>query len=324
MKSGKARVGLVRGDDRRRNVRHALDLVREDVAPRVREQVLLKPNFLSADVQLASTHPDAMRGTIDFLLELPDPPREIIVAEGANERFTGQAFENFGYPRLTKEFPVPVRLLDLHNEEDWVETGILLADRSEATVRMSRTVLDCPCTISVAVAKTHDVCVVTLALKNMIMGSLHKDDRIRMHGYASHADRVLPREAQTMGINLARVARHLAPDIAVVDGTTALQGNGPGGTDGVELGMAVASADVLAADAVAASVMGFDPKELGALHYADKLGFGTADPERIEVLGARIEDVRHPVVPHESTARQLQWREAGAEEKYLGLAHRGA
>ncbi|PPR20006.1 MAG: hypothetical protein CFH40_02125, partial [Alphaproteobacteria bacterium MarineAlpha10_Bin3] len=41
-----------------------MDLVREDLVPKIREQVMLKPNFLSSTNQLASSHADALRGAI--------------------------------------------------------------------------------------------------------------------------------------------------------------------------------------------------------------------------------------------------------------------
>ena len=67
----KARVSLVHGGDRRANVFNALELVRADVESRLADQVMLKPNFLSSDNQLASSHVDALRGVLDFLLTAP-------------------------------------------------------------------------------------------------------------------------------------------------------------------------------------------------------------------------------------------------------------
>ena len=58
------KVGLAKTGRRRSNVFEALDNIRDDLTPRVREQVLLKPNFLSSTNQLASSHPDAMRGRL--------------------------------------------------------------------------------------------------------------------------------------------------------------------------------------------------------------------------------------------------------------------
>ena len=308
------KVGLAKTGRRRSNVFEALDNIRAELTPKVREQVLLKPNFLSSTNQLASSHVDAMRGALDFLLSTPQPPQEVIIAEGANEKFSGEAFQIFGYEALQAEYDVPIRLIDLHQETEWVETKVFLAGRDEETVRMPKTVLDCPCTISVAIAKTHDAGVVTLAMKNMIMGTLHKEDRIKMHGYHSHADRVLPREAQTLNINLLRVSRHLRPDIAIVDGTVGLQGNGPGGTDSVPLGIAVVSGDVFAADAVTSKAMGFEPLESGLFHYANEMGYGTTDLSKIEIAGPAVETVATSFKPHETTQQQFQWQEANSED----------
>ena len=308
------KVGLAKTGRRRSNVYEALNNIRDDITPKVREQVLLKPNFLSSTNQLASSHVDVMRGAIDFLLSTPQPPREIIIAEGANESFSGEAFQIFGYEALQAESDVPVRLIDLHQETEWVKTSVYLADRESDTVRMPKIVLDCPCTISVAIAKTHDAGVVTLAMKNMIMGTLHKEDRIKMHGYHSHADRELPREAQSLNINLLRLSRYLKPDIAIVDGTVGLQGNGPGGTNSVPLGIAVASGDVFAADAVTSKTMGFEPMDIGLFNYANELGYGTADLNRIDIIGPDVASVAIPFKPHETADLQFQWQEDEASE----------
>ena len=93
-----------------------------------------------------------------------------------------------------------------------------------------------------------------------------------MHGYPSHAERVLPSEAEVLNVNLIRLAQYLKPDIGIVDGTVGLQGNGPGGTDAVPMGAAAASADVFAVDAVMAKAMGFEPMELGPFALRRHLG----------------------------------------------------
>mgnify|MGYP002867342197 CR=1 FL=1 len=293
-----------------------MDLVREDLVPKIREQVMLKPNFLSNENQLASSHADAMRGVIDFLLSCPEPPAEILIAEGGNEDHSGQCFENFAYQALVDEYDLEVQLIDLNQETKWETIPIYLADRSEYLVHMPKTVLDCPCTISMAIAKTHDVCCVTLALKNMIMGTIRKEDRVKMHGYPAHKERELPTEAQRMNVNLIRLASYLTPDIAVIDGTVGLQGNGPGGEDAVDLGVAAAGVDVYATDAVMAKCMGFEPMTLGLLAYANDLGLGVAELEKIDVLDTAIEDVATDFKPHEKNEQQLQWQDDQAE-RYL-------
>lgn len=313
------KVGLAQTGDRRENVRQSMDLVRDDLTLRLADQVLLKPNFLSSTNQLASTHPDAIRGVIDFLLSTDTPPKEILIAEGANEAFSGEAFQNFAYTGLANDYDVPIHLIDLHQETAWQEETIYLADWEPYQVRMPKLVLDCPCTISVAVAKTHDVDVVTLALKNMIMGTLHQDDRVKMHGYLTHGDRQRPREAQILNMNLTRISHHLSPHIGVIDGTVGLQGNGPGGTNSVDLDIAVASADVFAADAVVTKAMGFNPWDIGLFQYATEIGLGIADLERIQVIGTHsLEEVAIPFEPHQWIDQQYQWQEPKARD-YLQL-----
>ena len=55
MATNQTRVGLARTGERRQNVFTALDYVRDDITPKLRDQVMLKPNFLSSTNQLAST-----------------------------------------------------------------------------------------------------------------------------------------------------------------------------------------------------------------------------------------------------------------------------
>lgn len=306
------KVALVRRENRKQNVYGALDLVREDVEQKLASQVMIKPNFLSASNQLASSHVDAARGIIDFLLSTASPPEKIMIAEGANEKYSGEAFETFGYHALLSEYDVPIELIDLNQEENWETTTIYLADRSPYTVHMPKTVLECPCTISLALAKTHDTCVVTLALKNMIMGTLRKIDRVKMHGFSSHHERKVPEESQAIHINLIRLARYLSPDISVIDGTVGLQGNGPGGTDALDFGIAAAGVDVFAVDAVMTQAMGFEPLELGLTHYGNKLGLGAADLANINVLETPINAVQRSFKPHETTNLQLQWQREDA------------
>lgn len=308
MSGDRSRVGLARETDRRTNVYTALDLVRDDVIPKLADRVIVKPNLFASTNQVTSTHVDAVWGVLDFLQTAPNPPSEIIVAEGGNEGYSGEAFDNYGYRALVDHAPFRVRLVDLNREEKWQEAEIVLADGNPYTVRMPRTVLDCPCTISLAVAKTHDVCGATLAFKNMVMGTLHRGDRVKMHGFSGHDKRELPREAQVLNVNLMRVARYLAPDIGVIDGTVGLEGNGPGGSESVPWGIAAASADTYAADAVVAKAMGFEPLDLGWLAYAHRLGYGIADLDEIEVLGTSIAAVATRFKRHETTDLQLQWR----------------
>jgi uncharacterized protein (DUF362 family) len=288
-----------------------MEAVGDEIAGRVVAPVLIKPNFLSSSNPLCTTHADAIRGALDFLAALPQPPGEVIIAEGANEPESGEAFRSFGYTELPAEYPFPIRLVDLNAETRWATCPIVLADGSQYHVHIPRTVLEAGCAISVAVAKTHDVLLTTLAYKNMVMGTLRKEDRVRMHGFNSHGERQMPREAQCLNANLIRVAPYLTPTVGIVDGTVGLQGNGPGGKDAVPLGVAAAGVDVFAVDAVMTRLMGFDPADVGMLQYAEEKGLGVTDERRIEVVGPPVDSLVRLFLPHEKAPLQRQWRTEG-------------
>lgn len=72
---------------------------------------------------------------------------------------------------------------------------------------------------------------------------------------------------------------------AVMDGTTAGDGPGPRTMRPVIKDVLLASGDQVAIDAVAASMMGFDPMTLPYIKLADEAGLGNGRRENIEVVG---------------------------------------
>ncbi len=72
---------------------------------------------------------------------------------------------------------------------------------------------------------------------------------------------------------------------AVMDGTTAGDGPGPRTMRPVIKDVMLASADQVAIDAVAASMMGFDPMTLPYIKLADEDGLGNGKRENIEIVG---------------------------------------
>ncbi|MGE5125697.1 MAG: DUF362 domain-containing protein [Betaproteobacteria bacterium] len=146
-----------------------------------------------------------------------------------------------------------------------------------------------------------------------------------IHGPAEGWLRLLPGEkpgfeTQPVGVRVPRtiVDENLARPVqlAIVDGIRTIRG-GEGwwnsGIGPIDPGVIVAGFNALSTDAVAASVMGFDPR---APHFtapfetrenhlliAEQAGVGTADLARIELRGARIGEVRTPF-----RAAGFQWR----------------
>jgi hypothetical protein len=87
-------------------------------------------------------------------------------------------------------------------------------------------------------------------------------------------------------VDLMIMQRELHPGIfAVMDGTVMGDGAGPR-TMVPRVGNTIlASADQVAIDAIAASIMGFDPLSIPYLRMCHERGLGVADPRDIEIVG---------------------------------------
>ncbi len=170
------RVAVVRSDNRRGAVAQALALIADELKPVVTTRTVLKPNLVSHKRQLPSTHADALSATLDALFA--SGADHVTVAEGASDARAG--FERFGHVR--EAIGRPVSFFDLNKDESsWDEIGLAASDGSPLTARLSRTIADAGCRVSLALAKTHVSSIVTLSLKNML-SSLHPSDRVMMHG----------------------------------------------------------------------------------------------------------------------------------------------
>lgn len=328
-------VALIQGNDRYANVRAALDLVADDITFEGRRQVLIKPNLVSHR-QLSATHPDALRAVLDFVRARYAGP--LLIAEGAALVNTWQSFAHFGYEALVA--PYDAVLVDL-NADETVPVQVYDRHLRPKTLRLARTVVDSDLRISVGPPKTHDAAIVTLSIKNMVMGSLvnptvatrdvpqHESlgtlDKLTPQWvrFSALADWVMARMAANnpsdkfsmhqgypvFNLNMAMLAPWVWPHLAVLDGFEAMEGPGPTKGDPVDWRVALAGTDALAVDAFTARLMGFDPNEIGYMHYCQRLGLSVADFADIKATG-NVEPVavQRQFKPHPGYRRQLKWR----------------
>jgi len=168
MTKQRSRVALVRGTTRYQTIAIGLDSISSEVHWPDKGYVLIKPNFVSTTRPLAATHVDAVRAILDFVRAHTDLP--IVIAEGAALSNTWEGFANFGYLPLPDEY-VNVSLQDLNAD---IPVSVQVYDRNfrPQTLHLARTVVEADLRISVGPPKTHDTVIVTLSLKNMVMGSL--------------------------------------------------------------------------------------------------------------------------------------------------------
>ncbi len=122
--------------------------------------------------------------------------------------------------------------------------------------------------------KTHSYTGYTGAMKNAFGGLLN---------YRRHYTHTWIHETL---VDLLAIGREIHSGMfAVMDGTTAGMGPGPRTVIPIDKNVILASADQVAIDAVAATMMGMDWKKLPCIALAHEHGLGVGDPGEIEIVG---------------------------------------
>ena len=290
----KPKVSVVRSDGHYDGVSKALSLIEDQVKESLkgRRQVLIKPNFVSTRRQLAATHVDAARAVLDTITKYYSG--RLIIGEGPASSSLKEGLVNFGYLELRDEYGV--EFVDL-NEDDYIEVEGFDSHFRPLRFRISKTAVESDYRVSLAIPKTHDTVIVTLTIKNMVVGSLVDHDKSKVHqGYKG------------INLNIAKLARYVMPNLGVVDGYIGMEGRGPVSGDPVDLRVAAASLHPISLDAVMTKIMGFDPSEIGYLYHLNRWGFGAINLDEVEVLGVPVGEVMRRFRPHPNYSEMLRWR----------------
>ena len=306
-----SKVGLTTGDNRADLAFRALQpfagQIKESIGDKL---VVLKPNNVSIEIQLAATHADTLEGVLEFLKSI-NKLKNVVIAESAAWGPTFDGFKNFGYFRLADKYKV--KLVDLDQDKIDILYVFDEKDFRPHPVRMSNMLLN-PDTyvISVARMKTHDRIIATLSLKNIVFGAPIKDPGFtygpgRKPG--SKIDKQIVHGGGFRGINynLFALATRLHPDLAVIDGFEGMEGNGPNNGTPVDHRICVASTDWLAADRVGIELMGIDFATVGYLNYCAQANLGVADLGKIEVIGEPVERHIKKYQLSKNIENQLVW-----------------
>jgi uncharacterized protein (DUF362 family) len=313
-----ARVALTTGADHAQMIFQSLVHIKDAVARAIGDRpVVIKPNNVAIDRLLAATPPESIEGILEFLKSI-GKDRNVIIAESAANGPTFEGFSNYGYTPLAQKYGA--KLVDLDQSETGLVRVVDQKDLQPHAVRVAKLLLDRNVfVISAAKIKTHDRVVATLSLKNIVVGAPVKhvgfrwgpgskpgawSDKPIIHGNGFHG----------LQYNLYAMAGQLRPDLAVIDGYEAMEGNGPTAGTPVPHRVAVSSLDWLAADRVAVALMGIDIARMGYLNYCAAAGMGEIDLARMEILGERVADHVRTYKLANNIDKQLQWMKPLAEE----------
>jgi len=230
--------------------------------------IVTHPVFAEAVLRLLKTFSDNITVGDDIMSHAPD------------------GFRISGFQQMCER--VGVRLVNLR-EGGFVEVecnGHFL-DK----IYLSKIALDADVIINLPKLKTHSLTVLTGGVKNMY-GMIPSGLRTRFHGeYVKKED---------FGQVLTDIFSAIRPQLTIMDGIVAMEGEGPASGGLRTLGVILASQDAVALDAVMAKMVGLNPMDIYTTRYCDERGFGVGNLDNVKVVGERlgsvaVSDFRAPV-----------------------------
>jgi uncharacterized protein (DUF362 family) len=293
-------VALAAGEDRRKTVYQALLAIDDQILPKLKtkKRVLIKPNDVNPSNQLACTHADALRGILDYLA--PRFKGQVTIGEVLGGGF--RAFQGLQYPDVIKEYNNRFRgieLVDFTEQNKFVTQPLLDQDAHVVPVHLAEAFFDPDAFImGSAMLKSHNYAVVTMSIKNMVLGAPARTEKAYYHaGF------------HLIHYNMLVTAQAMQPfwGATVIDGHEGMEGNGPSQGIPVASRLAIASTDFVAADRVGVECMGVDPKWVGYLRYCGQVGLGNYDLAKIDIRGPEIATVQKKYQLASDVDRQLAW-----------------
>ncbi len=265
-------------------------------------KVLVKPNLLMAiePEKGIDTHPEIVRSVIKLLKEINC---EIFVGDGPSVwgnqaenvddvyqrsgirpvcQQEGVSLVKFEHKRWRKNFPLTT----------WLD--------------------NCDYLVSLPKFKTHDLTLLTGAVKNLfgLVWGTHKTELHKKYFQPEEFNRIL--------VDIYQEAK---PALTIVDGITAMEGDGPATSGKLrDLGLIFAGVDCVAIDSVLAKIMGVRPEDVASIKEAVSRGIGCADINAIEFPAEKLADVlpaRPFVLPQTSLKKKIPLLAAGILKKLI-------
>lgn len=235
-------------------------------------KVLVKPNLLMAkepEVGI-TTHPEVVRAVIRLLKEinckiyLGDSP-----SAWENLSDIDEVYAKTGMKRIS--------------QEEGVELVNFEKRRWQGKFPLTTWLDECDYLISIPKFKTHQLTILTGAIKNLY-GLISGIYKIELHRrYFNDLD---------FANILVDIYQQVKPNLNIIDGIVAMEFDGPATSGKLrQLGLILASSDGVALDSVLAMIMGLKPLDILTTKIAYARGLGRADINSIQICGEDLKDV---------------------------------
>jgi len=218
--------------------------------------IVLKPN-LNNDLNALTGNSTDLRLIVALVKNLKQRGyRNIIIGDGPNVGINFSGLDVFLRLRIKKLSELlRISFVDFNKAESKI---ITLTKNKKAKV--AKILFDCDYLINLPKIKTHIEAAMTLASKNLI-GCLTGMEKRKMHS--------------NLISNIVRINEVIKPNLHIVDGLIAMEGDGPATGTPVAMNLIVAGKSSFLVDAFCAQISGFNPMEISYLKIAREKGFLT-------------------------------------------------
>lgn len=268
-------------------------------------RVAIKPNLLMSKKpdDVATTHPAVVKAVIT-LVQKAGGIASIVESPGGpyNTSMLRMVYANTGMEEVANEtgaeLNFDLRIEKVINEDAKIVKGLnILKPLKEADL-----------IINIAKLKTHGMMVYTGAVKNMF-GSIAGLEKANFHLRFSDYDQ--------FAHSLIDIFLASKPQLNIIDGIIAMEGDGPSSGVPKYIGALLASEDAFACDYAALKIINVDYKKVPVLRLAEERGLLKKD--EIEVIGADVEDI----APENFEVPALKHVKAGLRFNLLKLFGKG-
>lgn len=283
MAAKKTAVALKKTGNRKEGVQASLKAL--GINPAKGKNVLIKPNFNTADITPGSTHNDTLTALVEELWAMG--AKSISLGERSYP-LTREVMEQKGVLPLLEKLNVQIINFDDLDKKDWVE--IIPKDSHwKNGFRIARPVLEAECLVSTGCLKTHQFGgIFTMSLKlhvGVVPTTRHGFEYMRELHTSPHQRKLI-----------AEINQPFRPQLVILDGVDAFVDGGPATGKTAKGDVFLASTDRVAVDSVGVAVLkhlGSNPVIMGTkifdqeqISRAVELGIGISSPADIEIIAA--------------------------------------
>lgn len=231
--------------------------------------ILLKPNLLKrAEVEKAViTHPVVVGAFARILRE--NGYEQIVLADSCGHGTTQAVIRGTGMDTYLEKYQIPAIDYSEGIKVDYPQ-GIQAKE-----FILPKELLEQNCVISLSKMKTHALERITGAVKNSY-GFVYGFHKAKGHTQYPSAD--------SFARMLIDLNKCVAPKLYVMDGIVAMEGNGPGSGDPVQMNVMLMSTDPVALDSVFSRLVYLKPEMVPTNYHGEKMGLGTWKEEGITLL----------------------------------------